>query len=320
MKKVLLIRLDKIGDLISTLCVDQGSFMTGLQSHWVIAQGLGFVPELSQPQREYLELSKDHWQESMKILRNFIRQYQPDVAVSFQAPWWVNAALWLEGVPVRAGVLSQWHSFLFLNRGLRQRRSQAVQHEADYNFDLLKHALGVESSESTPILQLVAPDNPELLNKHGLQQNNYIVVHPGMAGSALNWPVGNYISLIEKVIKTTSVALTGTINDEPWLKDIKQRFHDEPRVHNLQSLLKPGELLTILKNAKAVVVPSTGVAHMAASLGVPVLGLYSPLRVQHPKRWAARGPRSTHFVPTSYNENCMAEILVDDLLKKLKSL
>lgn len=328
MKKVLLIRLDKIGDLICTMCVDQVSFLKDCDVQWAIAKGLNFIPDNAAPQRQYLELKKDDSKNSLPALKKFLREFKPDIAVSFQAPWWVSYALWSEGVPVRAGVRSQWHSFLFLNKGLRQRRSLATQHEADYNLDLLLHAFAIEekiSQEKTPILKLRATANPTLLNKHNLTAQNYIVVHPGMAGSALNWPISSYIELIEKINANTQVVLTGTPADEPWLKDIKAYFKNNPRVLSLQNELNAAELLTVLDKAKAVVVPSTGVAHIAASLGTPVLGLYSPVRVQHPRRWAARGEK-VHILmpevsdPENVDADCMAQIKVEDVLKTLASL
>jgi ADP-heptose:LPS heptosyltransferase len=325
-QKVLLIRLDKIGDLICTLCVDQVSFLKNADTQWVIAKGLSFVPENADPKRSFLELSKDDWKISLKALRKFIREFQPDVAVSFQAPWWVNFALWAEKVPVRAGVQSQWHSFLFLNRGLRQRRSFAVKHEADYNKDLLGYAMGVEAEkESTPVLKLIAPPAPGLFEKHQLVPGNYIVVHPGMAGSALNWPIPNYLQLIAEVSEKTQVVITGTAGDEAWLTEIKAKFKHNTRVLILQNKLNTKELMLILKHAKAVVVPSTGVAHIAASLGTPVLGIYSPLRVQHPRRWAARGDKVQIFMPEGHDpdtadSSCMEEIKVSDLIKALNKL
>ncbi|MEK2644328.1 glycosyltransferase family 9 protein [Bdellovibrio sp. BCCA] len=325
MKKVLLIRLDKIGDLICTMCVDQVSFLKDCDVRWVISKGLGFVPDNADPKRKYIELSKENWKDSLHVLRKFLREYKPDVAVSFQAPWWVSYALWAENVPTRAGVKSQWHSFLFLNRGLRQRRSLATQHEADYNLDLLLHAFDIEEDllqEKTPILKLTAPENIALLDKYKLAIKKYVVVHPGMAGSALNWPIPKYIELIEEVSKTTQVVLTGTPADESWLKDIKEHFKSNRHVLSLQNQLKPAELFTILKDAKAVVVPSTGVAHMAASLGATVLGIYSPVRVQHPRRWAARGKDVHIFMPEipdmdNVDPQCMEQIKVEDLLKVL---
>lgn len=328
-KKVLLIRLDKIGDLICTLCVDQAAFLKDCEVRWAISQGLAFVPEHADPKRTYIELSKDNWKISLAKLRDFLKDYKPDVAVSFQAPWWVSYALWLEKIPVRAGVRSQWHSFLFLNRGLRQRRSKAVQHEADYNMDLLRHALSIStsSSEKAPILKLTASENSILLSQHSLEPQKYLVVHPGMAGSALNWPIKNYIELIEQSSQKWTVVLTGTAADEPWLKEIKAhlKLKNNPHVRCLQGLLNPSELFSILKQAKAVVVPSTGVAHMAASLGTPVLGLYSPIRVQHPRRWAPRGKSVKVFLPP-INENapvdphCMEQIKVQDLLTALEEI
>lgn len=326
-KKVLLIRLDKIGDLICTLCVDQASFLNDCEVHWAISQGLSFVPENADPKRNYIELSKDNWKVSLKKLRSFLKDCQPDVAVSFQAPWWVSYALWLEKIPVRAGVLSQWHSFLFLNKGLRQRRSQAVQHEADYNMDLLQHALSIPEvlREKAPTLQLIAPENPVLLSQYSLEPQKYLVVHPGMAGSALNWPIKNYIDFIAQACQQSTVVLTGTAADEPWLKDIKAHFKDHTQVLCLQGLLKPAELFSVLKNAKAVVVPSTGVAHMAASLGAHVLGLYSPVRVQHPRRWAPRGKHVKVFLPpvdekAPIDPQCMEQIKVQELLTALNEL
>ena len=328
MKKVLLIRLDKIGDLICTLCVDQVSFLKDHQVEWVISKGLSFVPDHADPQRKYLELSKDDPKGSLKTLREYLRAYKPDIAVSFQAPWWVSYALWAEKVPVRAGVKSQWHSFLFLNKALRQRRSQATQHESDYNLDLLLHTFEFTEKviqEKTPVLKLVAPENPGLLAKYNLTPKNYVEVHPGMAGSAFNWPEENYVKLIHEITKTTQVVVTGTPADEPWLTEIKSTFNGDSKVLILQNLLKAPELFTVLKNSKAVVVPSTGVAHMAASLGANVLGIYSPLRVQHPLRWAARGEHVQIFVPhvadqDNVDPTCMSEIKVEDLLKALNAL
>lgn len=336
-KKVLLIRLDKIGDLISTMCVDQVEFLRDCDVHWVIAKGLSFVPEHADPKRTYLELSKDDPSLSIAKLRSFLRELQPDVAVSFQAPWWVNYALWREHVPTRVGVQSQWHSFLFLNKGLRQKRSQAVQHEADYNLELLEHAFNRSSARTelsrAPVLKFKAPADPELLENYRLKGRQYVVVHPGMAGSALNWPIGNYIELIKKLIETTQVVLTGTPADEPWLKEIKEVFQSQPKVICLQNLLNTSQLLTVLQNARVVIVPSTGVAHIAASLGTPVFGIYSHVRVQKPVRWAARGPRVHIFEAPTSNESggycdgehceefhCMEKIRVEDLLLQYSAL
>jgi heptosyltransferase I len=299
MKKLLLIRLDKIGDLVCTLCVDQIPTLANYETHWIISKGLGFIPDHARPQRNYTEFVKDRDQDprNREKFLQFLKEHKPDIAVSFQAPWWVNFMLWKAGVSVRAGVHSQWHSFLFLNKGLRQKRSLAVKHEADYNRELLEFALDLPTTLPTPILKMKAKENHELLVKFSLQEKSYAVVHPGMAGSALNWPIKRYIEFIEKKIETKKVVLNGTLADEKWLTDLKNHFDKDPRVISLQGKLNNEEMLTILEKAEMVLAPSTGIAHLAASLGTKVVAIYSPVKVQHPRRWAARGDQVKILVP-----------------------
>ena len=58
MKKVVLIRLDKIGDLISTLPSDQTAYLSGADVTWVISKGLAFITQAAQPRRKFIELDK----------------------------------------------------------------------------------------------------------------------------------------------------------------------------------------------------------------------------------------------------------------------
>ncbi|MBC7371395.1 MAG: glycosyltransferase family 9 protein [Bdellovibrionaceae bacterium] len=320
MKKALFIRLDKIGDLICTLPVDQVQLLRDWDVTWVIAKGLAFIPENSVPPRKFIELDKNDSVAGRKILEDYIRDFQPDVAISFQAPWWVNFALWKNHIAKRIGVTSKWHSLLFLNMGVRQKRSRAIKHEADYNLDLVRQLDPQRVIEkSAPVLRLKAPAHPELLQLHNLLSKRFMIVHPGMAGSALNWPTENYIELIKRLSINYKVVLTGTPADEPWLSEIKTGFAQDPQVLNLQSMLNPSELLYLLSEADSVFAPSTGVLHLAASLGTRVFGFYSLIRVQTQTRWAARGPDVHLFSPIagSPDSESMRTITVDRVLKEL---
>ncbi|RYZ64639.1 MAG: lipopolysaccharide heptosyltransferase family protein, partial [Proteobacteria bacterium] len=201
MKKAVFIRLDKIGDLVCTLPVDQVQFLKDWDITWVIAKGLSFVPLNTDPRRKFIELDKNDVASSKLQLQKFLEDHRPDVAVSFQAPWWVHFQIWKSKVPLRIGVLSKWHSWLFLNSGVRQKRSLSVKHEADYNLDLVRQINPQQITEaSAPVLKMLPPQNKDALTKHSLTPHSYVVVHPGMAGSALNWPVENYIELIQRLL------------------------------------------------------------------------------------------------------------------------
>jgi heptosyltransferase I len=318
--KIVLIRLDKIGDLVATLPVDQ---IPELQNHtikWVIAEGLGFLAKNANPPRDLTEICLQDRQKGQDQLAAFLKAEKPDLAIVFYGPWWVSKTLWSEGVARRFGRRSQWHSYVFLNEGLRQSRSQADRHESTYNLELVLKALRVPLTEGrlAPTLELSAKPLRHLYERFGFTNGNYFVVHPGMAGSALNWPTSRYIELIEKLITEKDVLLTGTAMDEAYLAPIKSHFAQDTRVQSLQGQLSLDELLFVLKSSAGVVAPSTGVVHLAASLGAKTIGLYSPVREHHPKRWGPRGPQAHVLVPSQVSEDCMNEINVEQVLACLK--
>lgn len=86
----------------------------------------------------------------------------------------------------------------------------------------------------------------------------------------------------------------------------------------LAEQLSIGELLDVLSGARCVVGPSTGVLHLAASLDTPVVGLYSPRKVEHPRRWGPKGPRVSILVPDvpadTTDSTVMNQIEVDQVL------
>jgi ADP-heptose:LPS heptosyltransferase len=296
-KKILLVRLDKIGDLICTLPVDQVLDEKVYEVTWVIQKGLNKILDLADKKRKYIELDKNKVDESRSKLSEFLKNEKFDAAISFQCPWWVNFEIFKAKIKKRVGVLSQWHSFLFLNEGVRQRRSEATQHEFDYNLDLVKKITGPAHFKNSEILfKFKKPASSEILQKYNL--NQYVVVHPGMMGSALNWPQHKYIDYIQKLIdEGVKVVITGTDGDTPYLLKIRAQFENHPQVAWLQSKLNFEELIQILYYSQKVVAPSTGVAHIAASLDKDVHAIFSPIKVHHPRRWAPRGQYVHIYLP-----------------------
>lgn len=332
--KIALVRLDKIGDLVCTLPVDQLPALRRAQIWWVIAMGLGFIPANSNPGRRFLQLNKQNSFESFRTLVRFFKREGIEMVVSFQGPWWVSAAAYVAGVKLRVGVRSQWHSFLFLNRSLRQRRSLAEKHEADYNRELMEFALlsstgdtreiwkkdpRAKTASVTPVLSLRAPESEDFWNRMGLRDGSYVVVHPGMAGSAKNWPQKYYATLIREIASEHQVVITGTPADEAWLSDIRRELMGESRVRWLVGEASAPELLRILEGARVVIAPSTGVAHLAASLGKPVVSVFSAVRVQSATRWAPRGANVRILSAPDESAEAMAKIRVEDVLSQART-
>lgn len=333
--KTLLIRIDRMGDLILTLPVDQLPVLKNHECHWLINEGLEFIPQSSNPPRKFKTISRTFSWGHLKKAIAIIKQINPQQSVSFHAPWWINLALFIAKVPIRIGVKSQWHSFLFLNKGIRQKRSESTLNEFEYNAELVLKGLDVSNFDikqqtQNIHLQLLSPKS--FINIK-LPVSEYIVVHPGMGGSALNISTQKYVSIISELSNEFAVVITGTIVDRKFIDPIKKMLSKNQNVFWLNEQLTQKELLTVLAQAKGFIGPSTGVTHLSSALGVPTVGIYPPVKVMSATRWSPRGNKTTTVSPevmcpghfkclgaACSQHPCMEKVTSQNIIFKLKQL
>ena len=87
-QRSLFIRLDRIGDLVLSLPVDEG--LGSVSVDWWIPQRLSFVTQASLPQRKATEVAKQIGPGEFLRLLSLVRAQAYDSAVVFHAPWWVG--------------------------------------------------------------------------------------------------------------------------------------------------------------------------------------------------------------------------------------
>ena len=317
------VRMDKIGDLALSLPVDRHPVLSGPHVHWFITRGLNAIAARAEPARAATAFARKFSPFEFLRVYAWFRRHRPRTIFLLHNPWWVSMAAWAAGVPERVGRLSQWHSFLFVNLRVRQKRSRADRHESDFNFDLVEWGavrLGHRPTRDlarlkTSALKLHPVDPQRTLASLNLSPREYRVVHPGMAGSALNWPPEHFAALIERFAAGGPVVITGTKADQKYLAQL-DRVKDLPEVRWLVDRLNLDQLFDVLAEARAVVAPSTGVLHLAAALGTRAVGIYSCRGVEHPRRWGPKGPRATYVVASeggAADEDPMRRISVDEV-------
>lgn len=277
----------------------------------------------------------------IRLIRD-LNQRKFDIAVVLQSHPKVAAALFFAGIPKRIGPLSKIHSYLFYNRGMRQRRSQVDCHEADYNLQLLEQLGMMTPLRSVPtqvfVSQEVCLTAKNWLTGQGWDPRNpLIVIHPGMGGSALNWPEDAYIKLIQRLVSEhQTVLVTGGPTESALIFRIQAALESQrsrawgPYYYiGLHSELVPFSgsvefLGGLFAWASVVVAPSTGPLHLAVALKKPVVTFYPPIRVQSPKRWGPyvldEAMASVWVPPVSFEENsdCMQLIRVEDAYQAVK--
>ena len=212
-------------------------------------------------------------------------------ALVLQGGWQIALAVMLAGIPQRIGPKSKLHSYFLYNEAIRQNRSRSDRNEADYNLELAAVCwLGSAPArgEFPAHLELDPADRDSardwLRAKGWKEGEKLVVVHPGMGGSALNWPEANYVELVRRLLGD---GVKVVLSFGPADGETRRKMDNEFGGRRIDPwIFGDGEKLAgIFSWASVVVAPSTGPLHIAAALGRPVVSFYPPIQVQSPKRW-----------------------------------
>jgi len=237
---------------------------------------------------EVLEIpsSRSKWIHELKS-RHF------DAALILQSQRKVTSGIWSAGIPLRVGPVSKLHTWFYLNQRVRQRRSQVEMHEALYNLKLLEPLqIKIDPLEEVAPKIRVQAEGQFLLKTWaesvGLSlQDSWVVVHPGMGGSAENWPERKYMELIDGLVRRGVKVVLSAGTHESGLARKVSGVHKLP-IFGGEKLQPLVALAALFEQAKVVVAPSTGPLHLAAAVGTPVVSFYPTIQVQSAKRW---GPK-----------------------------
>lgn len=300
--KIVVIRRDRLGDLLMTL-----PSLIYLRENFSDAKiDFNCLKEF----HDLLSPFCLKW--NINLIDRTVERY--DAALFLQGKWRDSWELFLTRTPLRVGNYSKFFSFFLLNAGLRQKRSSNGLNEAESNLELthiliqrlggknkgLQFPLELPVSESS---KFEAQKKWEQLKLN--EQENVVIFHPGMRGSALNVPVNSYLELMGKF---ESKGFFPVLSVGPESRDVELKEQILQKYPNLKvvSGLKLSELAAFFSMAKSVVAPSTGPLHLAHWVGVETVALFSPIKSQHPKRWAPWGgkKRAQVLIPTV---DCPAE-------------
>ena len=337
LNRILLIRTDRIGDVVLTLPA-----ATMLKRHFPNAQIDFLTRKYTTPLVEmYQDVDAVRYYEPEGIHRGFrghlalaneLRQYYYDAAFLFHPRVELAWVLFQAGIPIRVGTGFRWYSALFFNYKWYEHRKTGQRHELEYNLNLLQRFIPVDYQQVE--FRFRIPEELEhwwatYRQEHELPER-YAIVHPGSGGSAPNLTEDQYIQLIDSILKNTGlpVLLTGIPQELPKLNTLQAAFPDAPVFIPGTEFTLP-QLTVIIARAALFASTSTGPLHIANAFGVPVMGFYCPAAPCSPTRWGPYGQQKWTLVPPVApcrwckpekcpHGNCLAHIPGDAIQKLVK--
>lgn len=302
--KVLFVRSDRLGDVLLS------SHAVWAARHTLEPKALGSqsnVTFLVRPEYQQLlapiapTLSASLFSSAFKWAR-FFRSERFDAVVFLNWDFRIALGAFLARLPRRIGSVSKPLSRFLLNEGLRQQRSLSLNHEAEYGLEL------AEKCCRTKLKPLYLPTLGA--SRHPRET---IVIHPGMGGSAPNWPIENYFEVGRRLKRQGYKVLFSVGPSDQVVRD----FSGPDDTVWGGSL---SDLANLFARTRVVLAPSTGPLHLAVAMGVPVVGIYPKEPVyESAKRW---GPfEASSLVKKSFvfevNPSQMSDLTVEAVLRKI---
>ncbi|MFI3158394.1 MAG: glycosyltransferase family 9 protein [Methylococcaceae bacterium] len=217
-----------------------------------------------------------------QLFRQLFRQY--DLAVSTQAgdrPF-LYALL---AAPLRVAVVPPKNTTGWWKRFF-------VQHWTEYDDNLhtvLQHLRLLDSMNIPRCFSLVPPqigNAQQLVQQFPFLADNtgFAVLHPHPQWTYKQWTVEGWIQvgLYLKSLGLKLVFSGGPVQEEmDYIANIQSQLPED--TVNLAGLVSLAQLACIIAQAKLYIGPDTGITHLAASTGIPVIALYGPT---NPVKWA----------------------------------
>lgn len=320
-ERIAVIRTDRLGDMVLTLPMFialrerfPNAYLTLFTRKYVqaLVKGLSCIDDVV-----YVDDLGNNPARQPHAFRDELRARGIDTVFFPRATFGEVWSAFRAGVRNRIGTANRWYSLLYTTR-IQEHRSRAEYHEAEYNVRMISHAFG----QPVPVVRLVSPVaepapyhaklTSNVTNAARLSTSATIIIHPGSASSAPRWSAGNFGEVARRLRDETGqhILITGVESEADVCAKVAQMCPDATNACGAFTL---GELISVISGAQLLIANSTGTLHLAASLGVPVVGLYPNSPAVSAARWGPYTPLSRVLSSTANDD--MSTIAVDDCVR-----
>ena len=212
-----------------------------------------------------------------------LRERRFDATIDFQGNLRSSLAALATGARLRVGFgrgACKEGSWVLRNLNVVPRRPRM--HKVEKDLELVA-ALGVDTSSARPALALPAAARAKAAAFFGARfgaGEAVVALHPGVSkfGSFKQWAPGRYAKVADALARARGVRalVTWGPGERALAEQVAARTGPDTRAVVAPETASILELAALYERCAAVVGCDTGPVHLAAALGVPVVGLYGP--------------------------------------------
>lgn len=301
-KKICLMRLSAIGDVCHAVAM-----VTRIQSQWRDAEITWVIGKVEyqlvklMPNVRFIIFDKSKGKAAVESLKAQVADETFDALLMMQVALRANLASRVIKAKQRIGF--DWARSKELHWLFANKRVAATKHSHVLKgFMDFADALGVPEPKVISWSIPVASEDEKWGEEQAKTLGKYVVISPAASKAERNWLPQRYASIADYIQEAgVTVILCGGPGDldRKTADAIKASVKYPLKDFTGQTTLH--QLLILLKHAHLVIAPDTGPAHMATTVGTPVIGLYAH---SNPRR---TGPYNNLERLVSVYDECIEE-------------
>ena len=295
-KNILIVRLDKIGDLVlSTPAIKAvhdaypNSHITVLVRPYAreIVEGNPYVNEIITYDKAGGEKG---FLKNIRFILN-LRKKRFDLALILHPKNRTHIFLFLAGIPERVGYDKKLG--ILLTKKIPHIKQYGLKHEIDYTLDLLRY-VGIEPKDKSlhvPIKKESEKKISDIFTKNGISGTDLVIaIHPGSSCPSKRWRVEHFAKvgdLLALNYKAKIVIMAGP-KDKGFGDKTAELMKSNPL--NLSGKTTIADLASILKRSNLFISNDSGPVHVACAVGTPTIAIFGRNdRGLAPARWRPVG-------------------------------
>jgi len=333
-RKILIIRTDRIGDVLLTTPVIK-ALRDNLPQAYI---AMMIDPSASEIIKDnpYLNeviiydkkgLHKGFWR-NFKFILN-LRRKRFGLALVLHTKHRTNLICWLSGIRERVGYCNEKFGFL-LTKKLIDTRPDGLKHEVGYCLDVLK-AIGIESEEKGLFMSIDSESKKWaediLKENHISNTDRLVVIHPGASCISKRWFPERFAKLADNLIEKYNVKILVVSGKEDILYSQEMISKMINKVLDFSGKISLKQLAALLSKCHLFISNDSGPCHIAVAVNVPVISIFGRnQKGLSPARWRPLGEKdiavhkevgckdcSAHNCQKDFA--CLQAITVDDILR-----
>jgi len=298
-KKILIVRLDRIGDVLLSTPVIKALRDSYPESHiaFMVRPYARDIVEGNPYLDEVIIYDKAGSEKGIMGTIRFAKKLKSmkfDVVIILHPTSRTNLVVFLAGIPQRIGFDRKWG--VLLSKKISHTKQFGLKHEIDYTLGILS-CIGIEARDRSlymPIKRSSEEGVAAIFRESGIGMDDIVVtINPGASCPSKRWRAEKFAGVANGLIEKYKAKIVIISDKKDKVFGDKMASLVKAECLNLCGDTTISDIASVLRRSNLLISNDSGPVHIACAVDTPVISIFGRSdRGLSPQRWGPSGDKS----------------------------